>query len=66
MDTPHPSTGTRNNTVGYITGRGKDQCRDNDRAIMITHTETGKKDGKDHLYEHTMIARTEPVAGEIP
>jgi hypothetical protein len=27
---------------------------------MVTHTEIEKKDGKDHLYGQTMIARTSP------
>jgi hypothetical protein len=64
MDTPHPSIGTGSSTVGYTTRRGKGRCRDNDRVIMITHTETGKKDGKDHLYGQTMIARTSPQQGK--
>jgi hypothetical protein len=34
--------------------------RDNGQTVMVTHTETEKKDGKDHLYGQTMIARMSP------
>jgi hypothetical protein len=58
MVTPFPSTGKRNNTVDYTTSRGNGRCKDNRWVVMITHTETEEKDGKDHLYGQTMIART--------
>jgi hypothetical protein len=43
--------------VGYTAKRGNGQRRDNGRIVMVTHTETEKKDEKDHLYGQTMIAR---------
>jgi hypothetical protein len=57
MVTPLSSTGMGNNTVGYTTRRGNGRCRDNGRIVMVIHTETENKDGKDHLYGKTMIAR---------
>jgi hypothetical protein len=64
MDTPHPSTGTGSSTVGCTMSRGKGRRRVYGRVIMITHTETGKKDGKVHLYGQTMIARMSPQLGK--
>jgi len=34
------------------------------RVIMSTHTKTGNKDRKVHLYGKTMIARTSPQLGK--
>jgi hypothetical protein len=56
--TPLPRTGTGKSKVGYTTSRGNGRCRDNRWISMVTHTKTEKKDGKDHLYVQTMIART--------
>jgi len=64
MDTPYPCIGTRRSTVGYATSRGKGRRKFYSGVIMITHTEIGKKDGKVHLYGHTMISRTSPQLGK--
>ena len=55
--TPIPRIGMVKRKVGYTMSRGKGLCRDNRWMLMVTHTEIKKKDGKDHLYGQTMIAR---------
>jgi hypothetical protein len=58
IDPPCQRPGMGSFTVGYHAIRGKDPYRDNDRVIVIICIVMGKKDGKVHLYGHTMIGRT--------
>jgi hypothetical protein len=55
--TPLPRTGTGKRKVGYTMSRGNGRHRDNGWTFIVTHTETEKKDGKDHHHRQTMIAR---------
>jgi hypothetical protein len=65
ISTPCQRTGMRISTVGYQVSRGKGSHRDNGRVIMIIRIVMGEKDGKVHLYGHTMIRRTSLKQGKF-